>query len=454
MKEGRPKGEVEKALRAIFRDRYAGRPSPPYPPAHSPLSYMGKGRTATRLALRLSLLTLLVLLTGLVLAEGTRAQENFVYLIRVKGDINAGIADFIGKSVERAEGDNVPLLIRIDTPGGLLSATERIVKRIQGSEVRVVVWVSPAGAWAYSAGTFILLASDVAVMDNNTVIGAAQPRPEDPKITQAMAEWIESIAKSKGRPAEIVRSFVENNRTMDEEEAMREGVIDLVTGNVNEILTYLGLGGAEVREMKMSWISEFLRIISNPQVVFILFILGLFGLIAEITTPGVGVPGVGGAICLLLSLWGMGVLRISYTGVALIGLGIILLAYELLTSGFGVFGSGGVVALLIGLMMVDKEPWMEIVGTVMKGVILGMVLILAVLLFLIRRSVRRPTVTGKEGLVGKVGKTVTELAPEGLVSLDGELWTAICGEHLRKDEEVIVKEVRGIKLIVEKYRKE
>jgi len=394
-----------------------------------------------------------VLLGSSALAHAQSTQQDFVYAVEVKGDINAGVADFIEKSIDQAERDNVALIIKLDTPGGLLSATEQIVKRMQGSKVPIVVWVTPRGAWAYSAGTFILLASNIAAMDNGTVIGAAQPRPEDPKVTQAMAEWIEAIARDRGRPPELARSFVENNRTMDPEEALQENVIDLIASNENEILTYIGQSGAEVREIEMGWMSKFLSIISNPQIVIILFILGLFGLIAEVSTPGIGLPGVAGVICLLLAFWGMGVLEINYAGVALIGLGIVLLAYELLTPGFGVFGIGGIAALVLGLIMVDKEPWIEVAGAVVKGIILGVVAILGVVLVLVRRTMKKPVVVGKEELIGKVGVVTAALAPEGLVKLRGELWTAVCKEHAKKGEEVIVKDVKGVKLIVKRRRK-
>ena len=401
----------------------------------------------------LVLVAFLVLLGSSALAHAQSTQQDFVYAVEVKGDINAGVADFIEKSIDQAERDNVALIIKLDTPGGLLSATEQIVKRMQGSKVPIVVWVTPRGAWAYSAGTFILLASNAAAMDNSTVIGAAQPRPEDPKITQAMAEWIETIARDRGRPPEIARSFVENNRTMDPEEAFQENVIDLIASNENEILTYIGKSGAEVREIEMGWISKFLSIISNPQIVIVLFILGLFGLIAEVSTPGIGLPGIAGVICLLLAFWGMGVLEINYAGVALMGLGIVLLAYELLTPGFGVFGIGGIAALVLGLMMVDKEPWIEVAGAVVKGIILGVVAILGVVLVLVRRTMKKPVVVGKEELIGKVGVATTALAPEGLVKLKGELWTAVCKEHAKKGQEVIVRDVAGVKLVVKRRRK-
>jgi membrane-bound serine protease (ClpP class) len=405
---------------------------------------------------RLLVLVAFLVLLGSSVFTCASAQQGFVYAVEVKGDINAGIADFIEKSIDQAERDNVALIIKLDTPGGLLSATEQIVKRMQRSKVPIAVWVTPRGAWAYSAGTFVLLASteNAAVMDNGTVIGAAQPRPEDPKVTAAMAEWIAEIARGRGRPPEIARKFVEQNLTMGPENALQENVIDLIASDIDGVLAHLGLSGAEVREIEMGWVSKFLSIISNPQIVIILFILGLFGLIAEVSTPGVGLPGVAGVICLLLAFWGMGVLEINYAGVALMGLGIVLLAYELLTPGFGVFGIGGIAALVLGLMMVDKEPWIEVAGAVVKGIITGVVAILAVILLLVRRTMKKPVAVGKEEMIGKVGVVTTDLAPEGLVKLKGELWTAVCEGHAKKGEEVIVRSVDGVKLIVEKCREE
>lgn len=401
----------------------------------------------------LVLVALLALLGSLAFTSAEGAQQDFVYSIEVKGDINAGTADFIAKSIDRAERDNTALIIKLDTPGGLLSATEDIVDDILSDRVRTAVYVTPSGSWAYSAGTFILLSSNVAAMDHNTALGAAKPIPADEKTVNAMATWIKTIAENRGRPSEIAENFVRQSSTMTSEEALEENVIDLIAGDIDEVLVYMGLEGAEVREIEMGLVSKFLSIISNPQIVVILFILGLFGLIAEITTPGIGLPGVAGVICLILALWGMGIVEVNYVGVALIGLGAILLAYEVLTPGFGVFGGGGIAALVLGLMMVDKEPWVEVVGNVAKGIVLGIVAAFSVLLLLVRRAMRRPVAVGKEELIGKIGVATTNLAPRGFVRLKGERWSAVCKGRIRKGEKVVVKGVKGITLIVERRRR-
>ena len=383
------------------------------------------------------------------------AQQNFVYSIKVEGTIDAGISNFIEKSIDQAERDNVALIIKLDTPGGLLSATEDIVKRMLRSRIPIVVWVTPRGAWAASAGTFILLASteNAAVMDNGTTIGAAQPRPADPKITAFMAGWISEIARERGRPPEVARRFVEQNLTMGPENALQENVIDLIASDVEDVLAHLGLSGVEVREIEMGIFEKVLRVLSDPNIVFILFIAGLLGVLAEITTPGIGVPGVAGVICLLLALWGLGVLEINYVGVALILLGAVLIAAELFTPGFGVFGIGGGVALFLGLMMIDKEPWVEVAGNVAKGVAIVLLAVFAIFIVLARRAMKKPIAVGQETMVGQVGVAITDIAPDGMVKLKGELWSATSEKRIRQGEEVVVKDVKGLVLVVKKRGK-
>jgi len=382
------------------------------------------------------------------------AQQDFVYSINVKGTIDAGISNFIQKSIDRAERDDVWLIIKIDTPGGLLSATKEIVDRMMDvEENRIVVWVTPQGRWAYSAGTYILLASHVAAMDSATTIGAAQPRPEDPKVTAAMAKWIGEVAENRGRPKEIAELFVTQNLTMGSEEALDNEVIELRARSDAEILSYIDMTDAEIREMEMGIFEKMLRVLSDPNVVAILFIAGLLGVLAEITTPGIGVPGIAGVICLLLALWGLGVLEINYVGVVLILLGVVLIAAELFTPGFGVFGIGGGVALILGLMMIDKEPWVEVAGNVAKGAAIVLLAVFAVFIVLARRAMKRPIAVGRETMMGQVGVATTDIAPDGMVGLKGELWRATSEKPIREGDEVVVKDVKGLVLTVEKRGK-
>jgi membrane-bound serine protease (ClpP class) len=390
---------------------------------------------------------------GAPLLPTARAQAQRVYVATVEGDIGAGVAEYVVKSIDEAREDNATLIIKLNTFGGLLSSTEKIVERMLEEDNGIVVWVAPKGSKAFSAGTFILLASNVAVMAEGTSIGAAQPRPEDPKTTVAMAQRIEGIASLRGRPPDVARDFVMNNRTMGPENALAENVIDNVLTDFDDLLTFLGLEGAEVVELKRGLIEGFLDFLSNPQVVMLLFIFGFFGILAEVTTPGIGIPGVAGVICLILSFWGMGIIEINYAGLALIALGLLMLGYEIFTPGFGVFGGGGIVAMALGTLFVDKEPWVEVAGNIFKGVLLGTVVVLAVLLIHMRKTLKRPPVLGREEFIGQRAVAATNLTPKGLVRVKGELWTAICRGGAEKDDELIVKNVKGNVLLVEKRKK-
>jgi len=400
---------------------------------------------------RIFVLAIFLIILGCVAtAHLGEAQQESVYVIEVDGTIDAGISNFIRKSIDQAERDNVVLIIKMNTPGGLLSATKEIVDRMLNAKVKLVVWVTPRGAWAYSAGTFILLASNTAVMDNGTTIGAAQPRPEDPKVTAAMAEWIGEVADQRGRPKNVAELFVAQNLTMGPQEALDNGIIELRASSVDEILDNIGLSGARVETLEMGIFEKVLRVLSDPNIVSILFIAGLLGVLAEITTPGIGIPGIAGVICLLLALWGLGVLEINYVGVALILLGVVLIAAELFTPGFGVFGVGGGVALFLGLMMIDKEPWIEVAGNLAKGAAIVLLALFAILIVLARRAMKKPVTVGREAMVGQVGVATTDIAPDGTVKLKGELWRATSETRILKGEEVVVKDVKGLVLIVEK----
>lgn len=404
----------------------------------------------------LTLVIGLLIFSCLIAPEIGRAQQNFVYTVEVEGTIDAGISNFVRNAIDLAERDNVPLIIKLNTPGGLLSATEEIVGRMMTSEVTIVVWITPRGAWGFSAGTFILVASNVAVMDNATAIGAAQPRPEDPKVTAAMAEWIGSIAKDRGRPENTAKLFVTESITMDPENALAENIIELRATSIDQILDYIGMSGASVEQINMGIFEKILRALSNPDVASILLILGSLGLLFEITTPGIGVPGVAGMICLLLAFWGLGMFQINYVGIALVLLGIALIATEIFTPGFGVFGVGGGVALILGFMMVGvhREPWIEVSGDLVKGVAIALLIAFAVFILLIRRTVKKPPAVGKETLIDQVGVVITSLAPKGLIKLKGELWTATSKEHIEKGEQVVVKDVKGIMLVVQKRKRQ
>ncbi len=383
-------------------------------------------------------------------------SENFVYVIEVDGDIYEGTSTYICDSIDRAEDDNVPLIIKLNTPGGLVSSTRDIVDRILNSEITVVVWVTPRGAWAFSAGTYILMASDVAAMDNSTTIGAAEPRPSENKTVEAMRGWMEEIAEAQGRPPKVASEFVTRNRTFGPENALEENVIDLIATNTQEILEYIGVSGV-TKPIGEGLLSKLLNILSNPQVVIILLIAGMLGLIAEITTPGVGVPGVAGGICLLLALWGLNVIEIGLLGLALLALGALLLGIEFFVPGFGVFGAGSVVSLVLGLLIIGEEPWVEVAGRIMMGVAIGLVGVFVAFVFLARRALKKPVKTGLEDMIGETGVVTRDIDPVGVVGVRGELWEATSKTRIERGEEIVVQDVTieegRTRLVVRKSQK-
>ena len=396
-----------------------------------------------------------LMMFGFLMASGiSRAQQDFVYTIEVEGIIDAGISNFIVKAIERAERDNVPLIIKLNTQGGLLASTKEIVDKMLIAKVKTIVWITPKGAWGASAGTYILMASEFAYMDEATAIGAAQPRPEDPKTTAFMAEWLASIAENRGRPKEIAELFVTQNLTMNPREALDNKIINMIATDINQILDNIGMKGARTEPINMGIFEKVLRVLSHPEIASILLFLGFIGLLFEITTPGIGVPGVAGMICLLLGLWGLGVLQINYVGVALVLLGIVLVAAEIFTPGFGVFGVGGGLSLILGFMMIGihKEPWIEVPRGLVQGVAIALLIAFAIFILLVKRSVRKPPAVGKEALIGQVGVAVTGIAPKGLIKLKGELWTATSEQYIKEGEQVVVKDIKGIMLVVKKRK--
>ncbi len=402
-----------------------------------------------------ALLFFMFLLSSLAASQLGQSQQDYIYVIDVEGTIDTGVSDFIIRMIDRAEQENKFLIIRMNTPGGLVSATEEIVGRMMSSTSLIVVWITPPGAWGFSAGTYILIASHLAIMDEATAIGAAEPRPQDPKVTAAMAEWLGSISENRGRPAGKAKLFVTQNLTMNPSEALDNRIIDLRATSIDQILDHLGETGSDVRIMEMDILENILRSLSNPEVVTILFTLGFLGLLAEVMSPGIGVPGVTGIICLLLALWGLGVFQVNYVGIVLFLLGIVLIAAEIFTSGFGVFGVGGTVALILGLIMVGihREPWIDISSDVIKVVAVGLIVVFAVGFLLVRRTTRKPPAVGKETLICQTGMAATEIAPRGLVKIDGELWTATSKERIKKGERVFVRGMSGLTLIVRRTKK-
>jgi membrane-bound serine protease (ClpP class) len=419
----------------------------------------------------------IALLTGCLLAATASADTPSVQVLHIEGTIVPIVADYIDRGISEAEDKNATVcIIELDTPGGLLDSTERIVQRIMNANVPVVVYVSPKGAWAASAGTFITLSAHIAAMTPGTTIGAAHPVsaggetiPEDQmkKITEFSAKWMKTIAQERGRNMEEAQLAVTESKSFTDVDALDSNLINLRADSLEDLISQLNgwkvtlANGAEVTinttgyeliRQEMSFAESFLHAISDPNIAYILLSIGSIGIIAEIYHPGAFFPGIIGAISLLLAFYSLGVLDARWGGILLILLAFGLFIGEVLTASFGLFTAGGVTALVLGSLILfpggplfQISPWLIALVTI---------LVASFFAFVIQRVVRvhrRQAYTGREELIGKTAVVKVALDPEGMVLFKGELWTAISEKgRVKPGEEVIITKVDGLKLYVTK----
>jgi membrane-bound serine protease (ClpP class) len=439
-----------------------------------------------------------------------RAQAAQVNVIELDNQIISPVThQYIAEALERSETDGAECLILIlDTPGGLLESTRAIVKRIMNARVPVVVYVGPSGARAGSAGVFITLAGHIAAMAPSTNIGAAHPvavgekggpvkklirrirraakdergkpkkveeeeiveeEEQDPmaeKIINDTVAWVTTIARARHRNEAWAKKAVTDSFSVAEEEAVKEGIVDFVAKDLDELLAKidgrtveiaegpktLAIAGARVVRMPMTARQQFLAVITNPNIAYLLMLLGTLGLIFEFTHPGIGFPGIAGLICVILALYAFQTLPISYAALALIGLGVLLLIAEAQIVSHGLLALGGVIALTLGsLMLIESpEPSLQISLRVILPVVATLA---AIVLFVIQRALRaqtQPVTTGPEGLVGAEGVASTNLDLDGMVFVNGELWNAGSPVPVRQGERVRVVGVKGLTLKVER----
>ncbi|MFC1937344.1 nodulation protein NfeD [Chloroflexota bacterium] len=412
---------------------------------------------------------------------GAEAASSKIVVLQVKGTVNPVLTTYIERGIAYAEDENaVACIIQLDTPGGLDTAMRDIVQEIVGARVPVVVYVSPSGARAASAGVFITMAAHVAVMAPNTAIGAASPVALGPEGEEQMSEtmknkvlndaaaYIRSIAESHGRNMEWAEKAVREAVSATETEALELNVIDLVSPDLDTLITQLDgrqvtmLGGsvvafhtegATIEMLGMSTVEEFLYAISDPNIAYILMSLAMLGLLVELSNPGLIFPGVVGAICLLLAFYSLGTLPVNWAGVLLIVLAFGLFIAEVFTVTFGLFTAGGIVSLVIGSLILFQgnspvfrvDPWLIATVTL---IISGLI---AFALQRVIKAHRRQASTGREELMGKTAVATTALAPEGTVFFKGERWAAVLDKgRVKPGDTVIITRVDGLKLYVKR----
>lgn len=390
--------------------------------------------------------------------------------ITVDAPIHPITSEYIKKSLEKADRENASLIIiSLNTPGGLDTSMREIIEKILNTETPVVAFVSPSGARAASAGFFIGVACDLFIMAPGTNTGAAHPvgvsitgqqmdETMADKVTHDAASYIKSIAEKRGRNTKMAEDAVRESLSYTEKEAYEGGLIDLIAKDEQEIIDFfhnktikkfdgeervLDLQDEEVVDLPMTARQKFLLTISNPNLAYILLMLGLLGLYFEFSNPGAILPGVLGGLCLLVAIFSFQILPINYVGLILILLSIGLFILELKVQSYGILSVGGVLAMVIGSIMLIDAPIPELRPSLkfIIPVAIGLSLIFLFLIILAVRVHMRKAQTGKEGLIGEIGVARTELNPEGKVFVHGELWDAEAQQDIPQGSKVKVSEV-------------
>jgi len=416
------------------------------------------------------------LLAGLVLiaAVAPAAPPNRVTTIEIDGAIGPATADYLARVIARPEtAATACLVVRLDTPGGLLDATKRIVQSIYSSKVPVVVYVAPDGANAGSAGCFIVLAADVAAMAPHTSIGAAHPvelgglggeKADDimvKKVENFAASYIEAIAERRHRNAEWARAAVRESASLTAEKALELKVIDIVAPDLPALLRQLDgrdvggralhTAGAIAEPVPMLAREKLFQLLWRPELLFLLMLVTVYGVIGELSSPGAILPGVAGAIALVLALYMASVLPVNATGLALIGLALILFVIDLFVPTHGIVTAGGLVAFFLGALFLFDGAGRAF-RLPLALILPATVLTAAFLLFVVGaglRAQRLPVRAGRESLVGQKARALTAVAPDGgRVWVEGENWDAISDTPIPEGAETEVTGVRGLTLLV------
>ncbi|MBL7190200.1 nodulation protein NfeD [bacterium] len=399
-----------------------------------------------------------------------------IHHIKIDGAINPVSSEYLSRAIERAESEHAALLIvEMDTPGGLMTSMRKMVKEMLSAEVPIAVYVSPSGARAGSAGVFITLAAHIAVMAPGTNIGAAHPvnmggqmdSTMNKKVTNDAVAFARSIAAQRGRNEDWAEAAVRESASITANDALEKSVIDIIASDYDELIdkingrkvqlpdeeVTLQLDDYSITFYDMDWRQRILNTISDPNIAYILLMLGMYGLLFELYNPGAIFPGVIGGICLILALFAMHTLPVNYAGLLLIILAVILFILEIKIVSYGGLTLGGIISLLLGSIMLYKGvsiPEVRVSWSVLIPTVAATSLFFIIAIgFGAKAQIRKPTY-GRESLIGREAKVVKELKPEGLVKISGELWRAVGDAEYEKGETLIVKDVKDMQLVVGK----
>ncbi len=405
-------------------------------------------------------------------------DSNVVYLLTFDGVVNPVAADMIHEAIQEADAANSQcLIIEMDTPGGLMKSMQVIVKDILSSPVPVVVYIAPSGSKAGSAGVFITYAANIAAMAPGTNIGAAHPvnfggggdtsKTMMEKVTNDAVAFIRSIAEKRHRNADWAEQAVRESASIPASEALKLGVVNVIEPSVDSLLIWLNgrevevLNGkktlntsdARIVNVEISWRYKLLNVISDPNIAYILLLIGMMGIFFELQNPGSILPGVVGGISLILAFYALHTLPVNYAGVLLILLALILFIAEVKIPSYGLLTVGGVISMVLGSIMLFKGsmPFFQISWKVIAFATIVTALFFLFVIGLGIRAQRRKPVTGNEGLLGEVGKAVDDfIKGTGQVSVHGEIWEATSSDKIKKGDEVTVLTVKNLKITVKK----
>jgi len=421
-----------------------------------------------------NVLPVLVLWLACATAPASFAAER-VSLIKIDGAIGPATATYIARSIEEARARNAQcLIIQLNTPGGLLDSTQKIVQGFLGSSVPVVIYVAPTGATATSAGCFITIAASVAAMAPATTIGAAHPvsiggfpsggeeKPDNTmkqKLENFSVSYIETIAGKRQRNVEWAKSAVKESASITAEKALQLKVIDLIASDLPDLLQKLNgrvvdgkplqTAAAEVAEVKMSPAERVFQKLWRPEVMFILMLIAIYGIIGELTTPGAILPGVVGAIALILALYLAAILPVNVTGLVLIALALMLFIFDVYATTHGVLTVGGIIAFLIGSLMLFNraDPLFHLS---LNYIIPATLVTAAFFVFVIGKGLRAQLLPVKVGRETLIGKTVTALTPidsrSGRIFLEGEYWNAVSDTPIMQGTPAEITAIDGLTL--------